>query len=100
MKDRTTVRYLGYTALADGGRAFVFSFALIGSQTTRITIEASVDLFKGVDRIAIQEGAGICYQTLKSRVETDSITPPGQFSLTADDVAQHRRSTKHSASGR
>lgn len=94
MKDKTTFRYLGYRTLADGGRGFDFSIAVTGQERSLITIEASPDVFRGPDRIAIQEGAGICYETLRSRVETDSEIPPQGFSLNSSDVAQYRKSTK------
>jgi hypothetical protein len=100
MKEKSTVRYLGYRTLPDGGRGFDFAFALIGGDTTLITIEAPVDLFKGPNRIAIQEGAGICYETLKCRVEANSDGPPARFSLTSADVKQHRKITKPSGSWR
>lgn len=94
MKDKTTIRYLGYRTLADGGRGFDFSIAVTGQETSLITVEASPGVFRGPDRIAIQEGAGICYETLRSRVETDSEIPPHGFSLKSVDVAQHRKSPK------
>jgi len=94
MKDKATVRYLGHRTLDDGARGFDFSVALIGEETKLITIEASPDLFHGPDRIAIQEGAGICYETLRSRINSDSPIPDGAFSLNSSDVAQHRKATK------
>src|SRR5687768_15243582 len=94
MKVKATVRYMGYRTLADGGRGFDFSVDVIGEETNVITIEASADLFRGPDRIAIQEGAGICYETLRSRIEADSILPRRAFSLKSVDVAQHRKATK------
>ena len=94
MKDKATVRYLGYRTLADGGRGFEFSVASTGKETTQVTVEASVDLFRGPDRIAIQEGAGICYETVISRIETDQMTPADTFRLNSTDVAQHRKATK------
>jgi hypothetical protein len=90
MKDKATVRYMGYTTLSDGGRGFEFSVALIGEEAKLITIEASADLFHGPDRIAIQEGAGICFETLRSRINADSPIPEHAFSLNSADVAQHR----------
>jgi hypothetical protein len=90
MKDKATVRYLGYRTLAGGGRGFEFSVALIGEDAKLITIEAALPLFQGPDRIAIQEGAGICYETLRSRINMDSTIPDDAFSLNAADVAQHR----------
>ena len=97
MKDKTTIRYLGYRALADGGRGFDFSMAVTGRETSLITIEAPPNIFRGPERIALQEGAGICYETLRSRVETDSEIPPRGFSLNSFDVAQHRKSANAGA---
>ena len=94
MKDKATVRYVGYRTLADGGRGFDFSVALIGEPAKLITIEASADLFRGPDGIAIQEGAGICYETLRSRIDADPTIPDHALSLNSNDVAQHRKSTK------
>ena len=94
MKAKATVRYLGYRTLADGGRGFNFSVALIGEKANLITVEASADLFRGPDRIAIQEAAGICYETVISRIETDQTIPVHPFSLNSADVAQHRKTTK------
>jgi hypothetical protein len=94
MKEKATVRYLGYRTLTDGGRRFDFSVALMGEETQLITIEASADLFKGPDRIAIQEGAGICYETLSSRFDNDPTIPGQALKLNSTDVAQHRKTTK------
>lgn len=94
MKDKATVRYVGYRTLADGGRGFDFSVALTGEESKLITIEASAALFQGPGRIAIQEGAGICYETLRSRIDADPTIPPQAFSLNLADVAQHRKTTR------
>jgi hypothetical protein len=92
---KSIVRYVGYRTLADGGRGFDFSFGLTGSETTMVTVEAPAGLFTGLGHIAIQEGAGICYETLKGRIEGDStMTPPVRFTLTSEDVAQHRKLAK------
>jgi hypothetical protein len=92
MKDKATVRYIGYRTLADGGRGFEFSIAAIG-ETKWITVEAPGGLFRGPERIAVQEGPAICYETLTSRIESDTAIPNDAFSLSAADVAQHRRSS-------
>jgi hypothetical protein len=97
MKDKTTIRYLGYRTLADGGRGFDFSVGVTGQEKGLITIKASADLFRGTSKIAIQEGAGICYETLKSRIETDLEVLHQGFSLNSADVAQHRKTTKAGA---
>ena len=94
MKDKANVRYLGYRTLVDGGRGFEFSVTLIGEEEKLITVEALADLFRGPDRIAIQEAAGICYETLRSRINADSTIPAHEFSLDWADVAQHRKAPK------
>ena len=94
MKDsKCIVRYLGYKTLPDGGRGFDFSFEPVGEAVTLITVEAPVGLFSGPDHISIQEGAGICYQTVKARIGTDVGQVPPRFSLTLGDVSQHRKVT-------
>ena len=94
MKDKATVRYLGYKILADDGRGFDSSIAIIGEESKTITIEAAADLFRGPDRIAIQEGAGICYETLSSRIDNDPTIPGHALRLNSTDVARHRKITK------
>lgn len=99
MKDnKYNVRYLGFRALAGGGRQFEFSLSPPGQAMTLITVEAPVGLFSGPDHIAIQEGAGISYETLKCFLENASEGVPGCLHLTSADVAQHRKVSK--AAGR
>jgi hypothetical protein len=94
VSDKSIIRYLGYRSLPDGGREFDFSFALGSGKATLVTIDAPITFFQGPDHIAIQEAAGICYETLKLRIQTDETSPPDRFDLTAADVAQHRTSGK------
>ncbi len=91
---KSTVRYLGHRNLCDGGRGFDFSYALGAAKPTLITIEASSAFFLGPDRIPLQEAAGICYETVKCRLQTDQAFTSDRFDLTRADVAQHRRITK------
>ena len=91
---KSTIRYLGYRALPDGGRGFDFSFALGSAKATMITIDAPMSFFQGPDHIAIQEAAGICYETLRSRIDTDPTIPAHAFTLNSTDVARHRKTTK------
>lgn len=91
---KSTVRYLGYRTLPDGGREFDFSFTLGTAKATLVTIDAPITFFRGPDQIAIQEAAGICYETLKLRLQTQQVSPPDRFDLTAADIAQHRTSRK------
>ncbi len=95
MRDnKYNVRYLGFRPLADGGRRFDFSLSPPGQAMTLITVEAPLGLFTGPDHIAIQEGAGICYETLKCFLENGSEGVPGCLYLTSADVAQHRKFPK------
>jgi hypothetical protein len=93
---KSTIRYIGYRSLPDGGREFDFSFALSGAKATIVTIDAPIGFFRGPHQIAIQEAVGICYETLKFRLQTHETSPPDRFDLTPADVAQHRRSGKES----
>jgi hypothetical protein len=89
--NKSTIRYVGYRCLPDGGREFDFSFSLGSEKATMVTIDAPISFFKGPDHIAIQEAAGICYETLKSRIQTHASILPERFDLTPADVARHRR---------
>ena len=97
---KSTVRYLGHRSLPDGGRGFDFSCAMGSAKPTMVTIEAPIAFFKGPDQIAIQEAAGICYETLKSRMQSVAMNPPDRFDLTSDDIAQHRKILKPHGSRR
>jgi hypothetical protein len=95
MKDpKSTVRYLGFQALKDGSRRFDFSFSSPDASLKLISVVAPHDLFSGPNHIAIQECAGICYETLKCSVIGCSGTVPVSISLTSADVAQHRKPLK------
>jgi hypothetical protein len=92
---KAIVRYLGHRSLENGGRQFDFSLAHTGETPMLITIDASGEFFQGPDRIAIQEAAAICYETLKCRMQMVGPTlTPDRFHLTSADVAQHRKITK------
>ena len=94
MKDpKSAVRYLGFQALLDGSRRFDFSFSRPDASLQLISVEASYDLFAGPDHMAIQECAGICYETLKGIVGCSAAVPVS-IKLTSADVAQHRRPEK------
>jgi hypothetical protein len=97
---KAMIRYLGYRAIHDGGRDFDFSYAYGAAKPVMITIAASSVFFKGADRIALQEAAGICYETLKCRLQAAPATTPDRFDLTAVDVAEHRKIAKGPAGRR
>ena len=95
MKDpKVTVRYLGFHAFSDGSRRFDFSFSRPDASLQVISVQAPYVLFSGPDHMAIQESAGICYETLKCRVVGCSGIVPVSISLTSADVVQHRRQGK------
>ena len=95
MKDpKSTVRFLGFQALKDGSRRFDFSFSGPDASLKLISVEAPYGLFSGPNQIAIQECAGICYETLKCRVIGCSGNVPAAINLTSADVAQHRKPAK------
>jgi len=95
MKDpKVTVRYLGFHAFSDGSRRFDFSFSRPDASLQVISVQAPYVLFSGPDHMAIQESAGICYETLKCRVVGCSGIVPVSISLTSADIAQHRRLPK------
>jgi len=95
MKDpNSTVRYLGFQAFPDGSRRFDFSFSGPDASPQMISVKAADDLFSGPGHLAIQECAGICYETLKSRIVGCLGTVPPSISLTSADVALHRKPAK------
>jgi len=95
MKDpKSTIRYLGFQALSDGGRRFDFSFTRSDASLQSISVKAASELFFGPNHMAIQECAGICLATLKTRVLGASVTVPSSVKLTSDDVALHRKPGK------
>jgi len=95
MKDpKSTIRYLRFQALKGGSRRFDFSFSGPDASLKLISVEAPYELFSGPNQIALQECAGICYETVKCRVIGCSGTVPDSISLTCADVAQHRRPAK------
>jgi len=97
-ESKTIVRYMGYRSLPDGGRQFDFSVAMENASPMLIQIDAPVEVFRGPAHIAVQEAPGICFETLKLRIETDVAAPPDHFDLTPVDIAQHRKMPKGSAS--
>jgi hypothetical protein len=100
MTEKAAVRYLGYRILADGGRGFDFSVGPTGAGENLVSIQVSADLFQGPDRIFVQEAPGICYETLRCRVENYATTPDHTIRLNSVDVAQHRKSTTKPAGRR
>jgi len=95
MKDsKTTVRYLGFKVLFDGSRRFDFSFENADASLHLISVQASHVLFSGPCHISIQECPGICYETLKCRVDGRLEFVPASIDLTLADIAQHRDASR------
>src|SRR5215472_4699611 len=97
---KVVVRYLGFQARSDGSRRFDFSFSGPDASQHMISVEAPQDLFGGPDHMSLQECPGICYETLKCHIAGCSAAVPVSISLTAADVAQHRRPGKRSDAAR
>ena len=92
MRDpKSNIRYVGFQALSNGSRRFDFSFTQADGSLHMISVEAGRTFFSGPDQVALQECAGICYETLKCQVAGHSDRLPRSVSLTAADVAQHRK---------
>ena len=89
-----SLRYLGFQALSNGGRRLNFSFTRPDKTLHMISVDASQDLFSGPNHMAIQECAGICYETLKRLVIGWVDTFPASVRLTLADIAQHRKPGK------
>jgi hypothetical protein len=100
MTEKAAVRYLGYTSLTDGGRGFDFSIGPVGERENLVSIQVSADLFQGPDRIFVQEAPGICYETLRNRIENYAAIPDHTIRLNSFDVAQHRKSSTKPAGRR
>jgi len=94
VKDKSTIRYIGYQALPGGGREYRFSIALVDQPPSLVTVEASTELFSGPYQIALQEGAGICFEMLRSRIAIPEAILSHRFILNPDDVAEHRKTRK------
>src|SRR5947208_15073294 len=95
MKDpKVTVRYLGFQALSDGSRRFDFSFSRSDSYLQLISVRAPYLLFSGPNHVAIQECAGICYETLTWRVVGCCGIVSVSISLTPGEIAHHRKLRK------
>ena len=90
----SSIRYLGFQALSNGGRRLNFSVTGPDRSLQTISVEASCDLFSGPGQMAIQECAGICYETIKLVVARGVDTFPASIRLTLADVAQHRPAGK------
>ena len=91
MKDKTTIRYIGFRSARDGGRLFDFSVSAAVSPNVLTTFEIPACLLSGDARIRLQEGVGICYAKLKHLLEIVALPDlPSALCLTASDLAQYR----------
>ena len=92
MKDKTTIRYLGFRSAKDGGRTFDFAVSAVGQDAFPVSVEIPNVLFQGEDRLHVQEGVGISYEKVKNLYELGD--PPegrGLVRLTAADLVQHKQ---------
>jgi len=91
MKDKSSIRYIGFRTDRKGSRLFDFSVSEAGNTNILTTFEIPPDLLTGASRIRLQEGVGICYAMLKHRLEIGELADlPAALCLTASDVSQFR----------
>jgi len=94
VKDKSTIRYIGHQALLGGGREYRFSIEISAEPPSLVTVEAATELFSGPGQIALQEGAAICFEMLRSRIAMSEATLSHRFILNPEDVAEHRKTRK------
>src|SRR5688572_32864318 len=90
MKDKQTIRYLGFESTSDGGRQFDFSITETGQDSTRVSLIIPAAMFAGANRISFQESAKICYEKIRVLLESDQIQAPLRIRLTGEDIAKFR----------
>ncbi len=90
MKDKQTIRYLGFETTGDGGRQFDFAITETGQDATRVSLIIPAALFAGSNRISFQESAKICYEKIRVLLEANQIQAHLRIRLTGDDIAQFR----------
>jgi hypothetical protein len=91
VKDKTSIRYLGFRAAADGGRLFDFCVFAPGSEHPITTLHIAAQFLNGDKRIRLQEGVGICYSKLKHLLDIGAIEDvPSTSFVTESDLAEFR----------
>src|SRR5688572_23033038 len=90
MKEKQTIRYLGFETTGDGGRQFDFSITETGQDATMVSLVIPAAMFAGTNRVSFQESAKICYEKIRVLLEADQIQAPLRIRLTGDDIAQFR----------
>jgi hypothetical protein len=92
VKEKTTIRYIGFRSANDRGRIFDFSVSATGEANLVVSVEIPTEFFAGAGSIRLQEGVGIAYAKLKHLFEINPPTEvPPHLSLTASDLARHRQ---------
>jgi hypothetical protein len=97
VKDKTTIRYIGFRSAVEGGRIFDFAISATDRDNFSISVEIPSELFAGPTRIHLQEGVGISYAKLKTFFDVSvsgEMAPPTKLPallcLTASDLALYR----------
>jgi hypothetical protein len=91
VKDKATIRYIGFRPGRDGGRLFDFCVSAAEHQNLLTTFEIPLRLLSGDGRIRLQEGVGICYAKLKHLLEVGAFGDiPAALCLTGSDLDQYR----------
>jgi hypothetical protein len=90
---KNTIRYIRFRSTEDGGRVFDFSISGPSVSGVSISVEVPAAFFAGDARIALQQGASVCYAKLRDLVQ---VTPlgdlPSEVHLSKSDLDRYRES--------
>jgi len=91
VRDKQSIRYLGFECTEDGGRRL--DFAVIPSDGSAIEVHIDVEgpHFTGADRIMIQEAAGIGYLKMQELCEQGGVRNALLVRMTAIDIGRYRQ---------
>ena len=85
------IRYLGFESLPDGARRLDYAITAQGAVPRSASIHVPAWAFNGTPRVTFQDSSSICYEKLRSELETQAERPgPWNMTLTAEDIEQFR----------
>jgi hypothetical protein len=86
-----TIRYIRFRSTNDGGRVFEFSISGPSVSALLISVEVRAAFFAGDDRIALQQGAGVCYAKLRDLIQVMPLgNLPAEVHLSESDLDRYR----------
>jgi hypothetical protein len=84
------IRYLGFEALAPGGRRLQYAITSREFPTRQASVSIPADAFSGPKRVTFQEGATIGYEKLRQELDAGAALDPLSFELSPDDIERFR----------